>query len=57
MSQQPNPAAFPPGFFYIQSQQFPALTVDVNDGSMTVGAATAILFRLFAYSLYHIVFL
>ncbi|CAO3695633.1 unnamed protein product [Umbelopsis ramanniana] len=35
MSLQPNPAAFPPGFFFIQSQRFPTLTIDVNDGSMT----------------------
>jgi hypothetical protein len=36
MNQQPNPEAFPPGFFFIQPQRFPALTLDVNDGSMTV---------------------
>ena len=55
MSQQPNPAAFPPGFFFIQSQRFPTLTVDVYDGSMTVSAATVILFWPFTYSPFHVV--
>jgi hypothetical protein len=44
MSHQPNPAAFPPGFFFIQSQRTPTLTIDVNDGSMTVSAVTVTLF-------------
>ncbi|KAI8579429.1 hypothetical protein K450DRAFT_242127 [Umbelopsis ramanniana AG] len=35
MTQKPNPEAFPPGFFFIQSQRVPTLTVDVNDGSMS----------------------
>ncbi|KAH8548202.1 ricin B lectin domain-containing protein [Umbelopsis sp. PMI_123] len=32
--QQRPPSTFPPGFFYIKSQRYSALTMDVDDGSM-----------------------
>ncbi|KAG2179716.1 hypothetical protein INT44_006564 [Umbelopsis vinacea] len=49
MTQRPNPEAFPPGFFFIQSQTVPTLTIDVNDGSMNSDSNILLWNKLWAY--------